>query len=115
MKLKKIGVRILFVSFLLGFAYSLLLPCVAQAQELPPDMERIKERGKIIIAIVDDVVPPFFYLDDKGKLTGLDPELARDIASRMGVKVEFNRSSQTWDGVVELVVESQAQNEQRGE
>jgi ABC-type amino acid transport substrate-binding protein len=46
--------------------------------------------------------------DKDGKLTGFDIELARAIAKRLEVEVEFLRTAETYDGVVELVAKGEA-------
>jgi ABC-type amino acid transport substrate-binding protein len=52
--------------------------------------------------------PPFYYVQSDGQLAGLDVMLAHDIASQLGVKVRFNRSSKTFNEVVELVAQGGA-------
>ncbi|MEX1662228.1 amino acid ABC transporter substrate-binding protein [Thioclava sp. 15-R06ZXC-3] len=42
--------------------------------------------------------PPFTYHDASGKLTGFDVAIARAIAARLGVKVEFLEGR--WDGLI---------------
>lgn len=68
-----------------------------------PDIARIIERGKLIVAMVNTDNPPFFMTDAQGHLYGIDVDLANDIAASLGVEVEFNRTSKTFDGVVDLV------------
>ena len=48
----------------------------------------------------------FFRLDEKtGKLVGHDVDLAKDISKKLGVQLEFDRSSPNWDGLIKLVEE----------
>ncbi len=75
--------------------------------DVPTDIKRIKDRGKLIVALVNDNVPPFFNNDNENP-EGLDPALARDIAKEMGVKCEFNRSRNSWDETIELVANGTA-------
>ena len=75
---------------------------------LPPDIARIKQRGKLIVAMYHDDRAPFFYTDQGGKLTGIDPTMARDIARRLGVNIEFDRTAQSFDAVVDTVVRGKA-------
>ncbi len=113
MRIKKLSVFVVVVALLAVFYAGADLSAdeakkpVEVKSDLPPDIQRIKDRGKLIVALVNDTVAPFFY-EENGKLTGLDPSLARDIAEQMGVEVEFNRSSDTWDGTVELVENGEA-------
>jgi len=73
-----------------------------------PDMARITERGKLIVAMLGEDSPPFFMSDAKGNLSGIDVDLARDIAKDLGVTVEFTRKAKTYDELVDLVFTRQA-------
>ncbi|GAB6174409.1 amino acid ABC transporter substrate-binding protein [Paradesulfitobacterium aromaticivorans] len=84
---------------------------VAQYQgsvPLTPDIAAIKTRGKLIVALYREDRPPFFYKDQTGRLTGIDVSLATDIARWLGVKAEFLRSSDSFDGVIDQVAAGQA-------
>ena len=74
----------------------------------PPDMKRIFERGKLIVAMYHKDIPPFMYQDDKGNFRGFDVDMARDIAEKLGVEIEFNRSPQTFNEIVDAVASHQA-------
>lgn len=78
------------------------------ASELDQEIQRIKRKGKITIAMHSVDVKPFFNVNEKGELVGFDVDIARDIASRIGVDLEFNRSAKTFDEVVELVANREA-------
>ncbi|MDD5224343.1 MAG: ABC transporter substrate-binding protein [bacterium] len=80
----------------------------AEAAPPPNEMEQILRRGKLIVAILGEDVEPLFFHDAQGQLQGFDVELARDIAARLGVNLEFNRKAKTYDRVVELVAEGEA-------
>lgn len=75
---------------------------------LPPDIRRIKERGRLTVAMYWQDRPPFFYNDDKGQLEGIDATLARDIARWLEVDVVFDRQSRSFDEVVDRVASGQA-------
>jgi polar amino acid transport system substrate-binding protein len=51
-------------------------------------LDDIKKRGKIVVAVKTDY-PPWGYKDDKGKLKGMEIDLANDIARRLKVKLEL--------------------------
>lgn len=70
-------ILILVVGFLMVFCFSL------QAGEI----ERIKEKGEIIVSLNTGYVP--FSMEVKGERTGLDVDLARLIAQYLGVKVKY--------------------------
>jgi ABC-type amino acid transport substrate-binding protein len=75
---------------------------------LPPDIRRIKERGKLTVAMFHQDRPPFFYNNEKGQFVGIDVNLSKDIARSLGVEVEFNRTAKTFDEVVDKVITGQA-------
>ena len=81
----------------------------AQTGEASPDMQRIMNRGKITVALINTDRYPFFFTAKKGgHLTGFDIDLAHDIASQLGVKVEFNRKAKTFDEVIDIVAKKEA-------
>lgn len=71
---------------------------------LPADIQGVKDRGKLVVAMFNHDRPPFFYENEQGKLSGLDVEIAADIARHLGVALEFNRQARSFDGVVDQVV-----------
>lgn len=73
-----------------------------------PEMKAIYERGVLRVAIYAEDRVPFFYLNDTGVLTGSDVELATDMAAQFGVAVEFIRTAQSFDEVVDQVSSGQA-------
>jgi len=77
-------------------------------QFLAPDIKVIVDRGELIVAMTKTDQPPFYYVGPDGRLAGLDAMLARDIASRLGVKVRFNRSPESFNKVAELVAQGGA-------
>ena len=71
-------------------------------------MDRILKKGKITVAMYYQDIPPFFMNDKEGNFQGFDVSLARDIARRLGVEVEFNRDPRTYDEVVRTIRERKA-------
>ena len=51
------------------------------------DVEAIKEKGKMIVGITD--FAPMDYKDDNGEWIGFDADMAKEIASSLGVEAEF--------------------------
>ncbi len=72
------------------------------------EIEQIKSKGKIVIAMVNKDNAPFFSQNKDGKLVGLDVDLAESIAESLGIKAEFLRNSSTFDGVIENVYRGEA-------
>ncbi len=74
---------------------------------MPPDIDCILSRGKLVVAVLNsDNVPFFMQADDD--VTGLDITLAQAIADQLGVDLEINRSAKTFNGVVETVYDRRA-------
>jgi polar amino acid transport system substrate-binding protein len=78
------------------------------ALALAPDIQAIQQRGILRVAMLGQDNPPFFAQDAQGRLTGVDVDLARNLAATLGVKPEFIRTAQTFDQVAELVYTNQA-------
>lgn len=72
------------------------------------EIEQIKARGKISIAMINKDNPPFFSNGPDGKLVGIDVDLGNAIAESLGVKAEFLRNAQTFDDVIETVYRGEA-------
>ena len=77
-------------------------PAAAALALMPPDMQRILERGKLTVALLGQDNAPFF-MDRNGQLDGLDIQLARNLADQLGVALEIHRSAQTFDQVVDTI------------
>jgi L-cystine transport system substrate-binding protein len=59
-------------------------------------LQKIKASGVIRIG-TEGTYAPFTFHDKNGKLTGFDVDIAREVAKRLGVKVEFIETK--WDGM----------------
>jgi ABC-type amino acid transport substrate-binding protein len=73
-----------------------------------PDIQRILDNRKLLVAVLAKDAPPMIMTDDKGKLTGSDVDIALDIGKKMGVAVEFIRTAGTFDGIIEIVARKEA-------
>ncbi|WP_343209262.1 transporter substrate-binding domain-containing protein [Anaerolentibacter hominis] len=49
---------------------------------------KIQEKGTFIVGL-DDSYPPMGFRDESGELAGYDIDLAKEVAKRLGVEVEF--------------------------
>jgi len=65
--------------------------------------EDIRKRGVLRVAMHQKDHPPFFMVDEKGNLIGVDIEIAEEIAKQLDLKLEINRDSATFDEVVQRV------------
>jgi len=109
-RLDFLSCRARVAAFCLLFAglYCFLSPQMSQSAELPPDLKGIIERGKIVVAMFRGEAPPFFMRDSHGDMFGYDIELAQDLAARLGVALEWDKTADTYDQVIELVATGKA-------
>lgn len=112
----------------LAVALTLLLalvaaPLAAMAEQGPPGeisgrLARILERGRLIVGVKADY-PPWGMRDASGALTGIEPELAADLARRLGVGLELaavsaaNRLQLLEQGSVDVVIATMGDTEER--
>ena len=61
-------------------------PAAVQQQTCPVSVDAIKKRGKLVVGTSADW-PPYEYVED-GKIVGIDVDIARKIAERLGVGLE---------------------------
>ena len=61
------------------------------------ELDKVKAAGKLVIG-VEGTYPPFTYHDDNGELTGLDVELGKAVAEKLGVEAEFQEAA--WDSLL---------------
>lgn len=115
------------------FKLTILLPALCglffanvHAQEYPPDIQRIMNRGKLIVVMYYKDIPPFFMhapaIDSPSykrrgipspfweghDFYGVDVELALHIAKALGVECEFLRTPQTFDAIIETLQRHEA-------
>ncbi|KUE88453.1 amino acid ABC transporter substrate-binding protein [Cupriavidus necator] len=74
---------------------------------MAPEFARIASRGELVVAVLKVDQPPFFQ-ERNGELSGLDIDLARELARKLNVRVRFNRDATTFDGVVKLLAQGKA-------
>ena len=80
---------------------------VPDGRVLAPDIASIVKRGELIVAILSKDTPPFVYEKD-GVLAGVDIDLIRQVGYELKVPVRFDRTSNTYDAVVQMVANGQA-------
>ncbi len=74
-------------------------------EQFPPDIQRIKDRGTLIVGMYYKDIKPFMFHDADGNFIGHEVELAKKIAAALGVEVVFDRSPKTFDAIINLVAE----------
>jgi ABC-type amino acid transport substrate-binding protein len=83
-------------------------PAAAAEPRVFPDIQRILDAGTIRVALRASDAAPMIMTDADGAPAGSEPDLARDLAKKLGVTVTFVRTAETYDGVVDVVARKQA-------
>ena len=92
----------------LALCAMLCLSGIAFAESATPNIDKIKENGKIVM-LTNAAFPPFEYLGDElnedgtAKVAGVDADIAAEIAKDLGVELEV--VDMAFDGII-LAVQS---------
>ena len=92
--------RIISMVFALLTAFTCLTGCGQKNNDPDPETDqlaRIRAKGSIVVAM-EGTWAPWTYHDENDQLTGYDVEVARYIAQKLGVEVEFVEGE--WDGLL---------------
>lgn len=68
--------------------------------EADASLQTMKDRGYFIVGL-DDSFPPMGYADGNGEIVGFDIDLAKAVAEKLGVEVQFQPV--VWDNIVQEV------------
>ena len=79
--------RTLFAGIAAAAILAFAPPIPAHAQTL----DAIKKRGVLIVGSKADY-KPFGYRDPTGAIVGFEPDMAKDVADKLGVKLQSSRS-----------------------
>lgn len=71
---------------------------------LLPGIKKIVERGKLRVAMINIDIDGFCAKNDDDSVSGIDIQVAQDIANSLGVSLELNRESDTYDKLTDLLV-----------
>ncbi len=91
--------------FLFAMVLGVLAACSGSQEEDPTTddassaedvLAKVQEEGTLVIG-TEGTYPPFTFHDASGELTGFDVEIAREVASRLGVEAEFLETQ--WDAM----------------
>src|SRR5580692_2005492 len=81
-------------------------------------VDAIKQRGTLIVGVKADY-KPFGYRDPSGNVVGIEPDLAADIAKRLGVKLELipvaasNRIEFLQQGKIDVLIATMSDRPER--
>ncbi len=90
------------------------LATVAQADVL----DDIKKRGKLVVGVKADY-KPFGFREPSGKIVGLEPDLAAEVAKKLGVELELvpvvsaNRMEFLGQGKIDLMIATMSDKPER--
>src|SRR6266851_3615674 len=99
------------------FAYAAALaagaaaPAPAQQRAAPrraPDMQRVFDRGRLVVAVAGFAAPPFVTIAADGALGGHDIALAQGMAQAIGLPLAFDRDATSFDDVIDKVAQGAA-------
>src|SRR5437764_11226107 len=83
--------------------------CVTTGPLSAQTLDKVKQRGVIVVGTKADY-KPFGFRDTSGAIVGFEPDLARDVADRLGVKLEIepvvssNRMQFLQQGKIDLMI-----------
>jgi ABC-type amino acid transport substrate-binding protein len=72
------------LSRIAALAILVVVSSVAVAADEPDALQRVRERGTLDVALYKNF-PPFSYRDEKGRVVGIDADIAGALAERIGV------------------------------
>jgi polar amino acid transport system substrate-binding protein len=99
---------------MIALALGVIAPSLANADA----MADIKKKGTLVVGTKADY-RPFGFLDPSGKIVGFEPDLAADIAKRLGVKLELvpvvaaNRIQFLQQGKIDLMIATMSDTPER--
>ena len=56
-------------------------------------INEIKKRGYLTVGMTAVDQFPFYYVNDSGEIEGLDVDIAKEVAERIGVELRINRDA----------------------
>ncbi|WP_295316783.1 transporter substrate-binding domain-containing protein [Roseobacter sp.] len=105
---------------LITIAASLVVSALSFTTAMADVLETIKERGTLIVGVKADY-KPYGFLDPSGAVIGIEPDLARDVADKLGVDVEYvpvvssNRMQFLEQGKIDLMIATMTDRPDRRE
>jgi polar amino acid transport system substrate-binding protein len=96
----------------------LLLGALGITAARADELQDIKKKGVLVVGSKADY-RPFGYLDPSGKIIGFEPDLAADVAKRLGVRLELvpvvasNRIQFLQQGKIDLMIATMSDTPER--
>jgi polar amino acid transport system substrate-binding protein len=104
----------LIIALAVGVVAALTAGSVAHADQLA----EIKKKGTLIVGVKTDY-PPWGMRDASGNIVGMEPDMAADVAKRLGVKLELvsvvssNRMQFLQQGKIDLMIATMSDTPER--
>jgi polar amino acid transport system substrate-binding protein len=101
-------------------ALGALALAVAVAPAQADTIDKVRERGKIVVGVKSDY-KPWGFIDTDGKIVGLEIDLAQDVADALGVDLEvvavqnLNRMQFLEQGRIDLLIATMTDRKDRRE
>ena len=70
-------------------------------------LNRIRQRGRLIIAMAQKDQYPFFYTTKNNSLVGLDVDIAQELAKSLQVDLDIDRSAKSFNDLIPMVAAQQ--------
>jgi polar amino acid transport system substrate-binding protein len=99
-------------------ASTLLLGLLGAGTARADVLDDVKKKGVLVVGTKADY-RPFGYLDPSGKIIGFEPDLAADVAKRLGVKLELvpvvasNRIQFLQQGKIDMMIATMSDTPER--
>ena len=72
------------------------------------EVDCIKKKGYLRVAIINENYPPFIFKDKSGNFAGINAEIARKIAQALNIKAMFDQTATNQEELLELLAKGQA-------
>ncbi|MGE4453019.1 MAG: amino acid ABC transporter substrate-binding protein [Sphaerochaeta sp.] len=79
---------VVLVSLLLVTASLFAAGTKEQAPGVDNSLQKIRDKGELVMGL-DDTFPPMGFRDDNGNIVGFDVDLAKEVASRLGIELKL--------------------------
>jgi len=81
---------------------------VKSANPHAKELNEILQRNVLRVAMYGRDTPPFYYFNEENELTGIDVEIIKGFARKLGVEIQFIRTANTLNEVVDMVAAGEA-------
>ncbi|SMF82414.1 amino acid ABC transporter substrate-binding protein, PAAT family [Tistlia consotensis] len=95
-----------------------LVASVAPGTATATTLKEVKDKGTLVVGVKADY-KPYGFLDSDGKIVGIEPTLAADVAKKLGVKLELvpvvssNRMQFLEQGKIDLMIATMTDTPER--